>query len=174
MSYCGHMRHPIPLRRRDSVQTLRQALAQSDDAEQKTRIRAIINIQEGVKRTRVAEHFVISRTTLLSWVVAYNKGGIVALKMSKGGRPEGNPKWNTKMFGALAKEIDKGGRYWSVPLMQQWIKKKYKKHIPETTVWYHVTSLDYSYKSARPHPYQGDTAQQEVFKKGASPASFTH
>ena len=88
--------------------------------------------------------------------------------MSKGGRPEGNPTWDRAIFDELIKEIDKGGRYWSVPLMHEWIKEKYKKEIPENTVWYHVTGLDYTYKSARPHPMQGDTAKQDAFKKGVS------
>jgi len=161
------MAHPISLRGRDSVAELRRKIKASGDEAQKARIRAIINIKEGATRVEVARRFVVDTDSVTAWVKAYNKGGVAALAMSKGGRPEGNPRWDAKIFDSLVKEIDRGGRYWSVPLMRQWIEEHFKKNIPENTVWYHVTGLDYSYKSARPHPYKGNTEKQEAFKKGA-------
>lgn len=158
----------IALAERDSIAQLRTALRTSIDEAQKTRLRAIIGIKEGTSRREMARILVVSRTSVISWILAYNTGGIPALTMSKGGRPEGNPTWDTAIFDALTKEIDKGGRYWSVPLMQEWIKEKYHKEIPENTVWYHMTDLDYTYKSARPHPMKGDLAKQDAFKKGVS------
>ena len=160
--------HTITLLRRDSIANLRRAIRESDDEEQKTRLRAIISIKEGSTRTEAARAFVVSRTSVISWIAAYNEGGVAALKMSKGGRPEGNPVWDTAIFDALAKEIDKGGRYWSAPLMQEWIREHYEKDIPGNTVWYHVKGLSYSYKSARPHPHKGNAEAQQAFKKGAS------
>jgi transposase len=151
------------LTRRESVTSLRQKLARSDDAEQKTRIRAIINIKEGSRRVDIVKRFVISYQALQRWVQAYNEGGVRALKFSKGGRPEGRPLWDTSIFDSLLQEIDKGGQYWSVPLMQEWIAEHHQKEIPESTIWYHVKARDYSYKSARPHPYQGNTKAQEAF-----------
>lgn len=155
----------IQLRARDSASDLKRALKESRDADQKTRIRAIINIKEGATKTKTAKRFVVSRTSVVSWVVAYNEGGVAALAMSKGGRPEGNPIWEASIFEMLAKEIDKGG-YWSIPRMQEWISQQYKKDIPEQTVWYRMDQLNYSYKSARPHPVQGNREKQESFKKG--------
>lgn len=152
----------------DTIVELRQALKESHDEAQKNRIRAIIHIKEGATHTDTARRFVVDRTSVIYWVAAYNKGGVAALKMSHGGRPGGNPKWDTSIFDTLTKEISKGGRYWSVPLMREWIQKKFKKDIPLNTVWYHVTNLKFSYKSARPHPYQGDAKKQEAFKKGVS------
>ncbi|MBU0723065.1 winged helix-turn-helix domain-containing protein [Patescibacteria group bacterium] len=115
----------------------------------------------------MAQDFVVTRKTVLYWVTTYNKGGVDALKMSKGGRPEGNPVWDTKIFNKLIKEIDKGGTYWSIPLMKEWIAKKHKKDIPINTIWYHVKQFNYSYKSARSHPYKGNKEKQEIFKKRA-------
>ena len=89
-------------------------------------------------------------------------------------RPKGNPKWDPTLFEALAREIDKGGRYWSVPCMVAWIREGYGKAIPQSTVWYHVRHLNYSYKSARPHPAKGDPAQHQAFKKGGSAAPSCH
>lgn len=160
------MAKALSLNTRDTVAQLRRAVASSCDEAQKTRIRAIIRLKEKATRTTVARDFVVDRDTVTNWVAAYNAGGIAALKMSKGGRKEGNPLWDTAIFDDLIQEIDKGGRYWSVPLMQEWIKEKYREEIPENTVWYHVTGLDYTYKSARPHPMKGDPGKQESFKKG--------
>jgi transposase len=158
----------IPISRPESIADLRSAIKQSSDEAQKTRIRAIIKIKSGVTRTEVAQEYVVERGTIIDWITAYNTGGPDALLFSKGGRPEGNPVWNTSIFDALIEEIEKQEHYWSVPLMVKWIKKNHHKDIPENTLWYHVTGLKYSYKSARPHPHLGNKAQQEVFKKGAS------
>ena len=162
----------IQLHARESMDHLRRALKESGDADQKNRIRAIISIKQGVTKTATAKRFVISRTSLISWVGAYNEGGVSALIMSKGGRPEGNQIWAAKIFEDLAKEIDKGG-YWSIPRMQEWIKERHKKEIPEQTVWYRMDKLNYSYKGARPHPVQGDREKQETFKKGACLPSWS-
>jgi transposase len=162
----------VPIQRTERIASLRRVIKKSSDPAQKTRIRAIISIKEGTPRKSVATEYVISPTTLISWVVAYNKGGTDALIFSKGGRPLGNPKWSDDIFSTLAKEIDKGG-YWSVPRMQEWLKKEYRKDIPEQTVWYRMDQLNYSYKSARPHPVQGNKERQETFKKGASPRSWS-
>ncbi len=155
----------IKLSARDTIAQLRQAIKNSNDEAQKTRIRAIINTKTGMSRTKVTNDFVISHPTLRYWIREYNRSGVKALKMSKGGRPEGNPVWDSSIFDKLAVEISKGGKYWSIPLMQEWISKNHKKEIPESTVWYHLKIRDMSYKSARPSPYKGDKETQEVFKK---------
>ena len=162
----------IQLRAHGSVDDLKRALKESADADQKTRIRAIINIKEGATKSATAQRFVVSRTSVIAWVNCYNTGGVRALLMSKGGRPEGNPTWDASIFESLAKEIDKGG-YWSVPRMMDWIKTHKKRNVPEQTVWYRMDQLGYSYKSARPHPVQGNRESQEAFKKGASYRSWS-
>ena len=156
----------IPLAEHDTLEGLKVKLKSIHDPAHKTRIRAIINTKKGSSRKEVSEVLSVSYDTIGDWVKKYNEGGVAALKTNKGGRSEGNPKWDTRIFDDLTKEIDKGGRYWSIPLMCAWIKDHKKREIPENTVWYHMADLKYSYKSARPHPYKGDTEKQEAFKKG--------
>lgn len=156
----------IALLDRDTVATMKAAIRRSKEDAQKARIRALLRVKQGVPHKRVAEEGSLSRSSLISWIKAYNESGIEALKMSKGGRPEGNPKWEKEIFEALTKEIDKGDRYWSVPVMVSWIKERYGREIPENTVWYHVRDLAYSYKSAGPSPAKGDPQAQAAFKKG--------
>ena len=152
----------------ESIDDLRRVVKTVDDEAQKTRIRSIIELREGATRREAAKRTVVDSDTITNWIKAYNRGGVAALKMSRGGRPKGNPKWDPTIFEALAREIDKGEGYWSVPRMVAWIRERYGKAIPESTVWYHVRHLDYSYKSARPHPAKGDPAQHQAFKKGGS------
>lgn len=147
-------------------------MKQSRDEGQKTRLKAIIFALKGLQRQEIVERIQVSDHSVTNWVQAYNKGGIPALTTNKGGRPPGNPKWDNDIFTSLAKELDKGG-YWSVPRMQEWLKKHYQKDIPEQTVWYRMDQLNYSYKSARPHPVLGDRDRQETFKKGASLRSWS-
>lgn len=138
-----------------------------DDEAQKTRIRAIIDLQEGATRGEAAKRTVVDTDTITNWIKAYNRGGVAALKMSRGGRAEGNPKWDPTIFETLAREIDKGERYWSVPRMVAWIRECYGKAVPESTVWYHVRHLDYSYKSARPTPPRVTRRSSRRLKRGA-------
>lgn len=144
-----------------------EAKNKSSDEGQKLRLRAIINIKKGKLSKQVSEEILISRRSLSSWVGKYNEKGIEGLVTNKGGRPEGNPKWDVKIFDALTAMIKSTGGYWSIPKMQEWIKNKYQQSIPEQTVWYHLDKLGFSYKSARPHPYKGNKEQQDSFKKRA-------
>ena len=166
MPHTGVMAGHTSVAAHDTVEQLKTSIKMSKDERQKTRLRAILALREGATGAAIAQRFVVSERSVRKWVCKYNEGGAEALVTNKGGRPGGNPKWDAKIFDALTEEIDKGGRYWSVPIMQEWIKENYKKDIPENTVWYHVTGLDYSYKSARPHPYRGNKETQDAFKRG--------
>ncbi len=119
----------------------------------------------------MAQSLVVSRTSVIAWLALYNQGGTEALKLGKGGRPEGNPVWDDAPFQKLAKEIDKGG-YWSIPRMQEWLAVHHQVAVPEQTVWYRMAQMGYSYKSARPRPAQGSREQRAAFKKGGLPRSW--
>lgn len=139
----------------------------SSDEGQKLKLRAIINLKKGKKVKEVAEALLVSRQSLSAWQRIYNHTGVDGFLTRKGGRPEGNPIWDEKIFTDLTRHVEKTGGYWSVPLMQKWVEGKYSKTIPLQTIWYHLCLLEFSYKSARPHPYKGDQKRQESFKKGA-------
>lgn len=160
------MKHHIPLAPRDTVEQLARTLKNARDPILTMRLRAIVLRKHGKDPQEIAASLLVSDRSVRNWVLLYNTGGITALAPKPKGRAEGNPKWNAALFEDLAKEIDKGG-YWSIPRMQEWLKKHHKKDIPEQTVWYRMDQLQYSYKSARPHPVQGNKERQEAFKKGA-------
>ncbi len=151
----------------DSLPALRLAITKTSDAAWKQRLKAVLKAREGKKRKEIAEQLVASERSVGTWIKAYNMGGKAALKTKPSGRKPGPQRWDTAIFDALAHEIDKGG-YWSIPRMQEWLSKHKHQDIPEQTVWYRMDQLQYSYKSARPHPVQGNKERQEAFKKGAS------
>jgi transposase len=150
-----------------TIQELTIIKSKSHDDGLKLKLRALINLKKGKAVKDVAEDLLVSRQSLSEWQRRYNTEGIAGLQTNKGGRPEGNPTWDTSIFTALTTHVTETGGYWSVPLMQQWIQKQYTKTIPLQTIWYHLCLLEFSYKSARPHPYKGDRERQEAFKKGA-------
>jgi transposase len=131
------------------------------------KLRALINLKKGKAVKEVAETLLVSRQSISDWQRRYNTEGLRGLETNKGGRPQGNPKWDTSIFKKLTDHVKETGGYWSVPLMQEWIEEQYAKTIPLQTIWYHLCLLEFSYKSARPHPYKGDMKRQESFKKGA-------
>jgi transposase len=162
------MRPPIALAKRHTVDELQKFCKKSKDEAQKTRVRAIINIKKGKSRIEIVDLFNVNRDTVTNWVNMYNANGTEGLQTNLGGRPQGNPKWDTDIFEKLGKEIDTKKGYWSIPKMQQWILKEKKENIPEQTIWYHMHEVeDYTYKSARPHPMKGNREQQASFKKRA-------
>jgi len=156
----------------DTATELRQKLRTAHDEAFKNRIKAILLALEGKKRYEIVERLSVDAKSVTTWVQRYNTHGVSGLISNRGGRPEGNPKWDISIFNELAREIDKGG-YWSIPRMQEWLKKHKQVDIPEQTVWYRMDQLNYSYKGARPHPVQGDKERQATFKKGASPRSWS-
>lgn len=164
------MAHFTPVSARHTIAELQSAVKQSRDEGQKTRIRAIIAAKAGASRNEIVALLSVCDHTVTNWVQAYNEGGVEALCTNTGGRPKGTTRWDEDIFTALAKEIDTGG-YWSIPRMQDWISARYDKKIPEQTVWYRMDKLKYSYKSARPHPVQGNKEKQAAFKKGVSSRS---
>lgn len=149
-----------------TLEQLMEIKRKSVDEGQKLKLRAIINIKKGKKIKQVSEDLLVSRQSLSAWQRIYQSKGVEGFLTNKGGRPEGNPTWDSKIFTALTKHVKNTGGYWSVPLMQKWIKEKYLKTIPLQTIWYHLCLLEFSYKSSRPHPYKGDRERQESFKKG--------
>lgn len=157
----------IQLTGKNSLLKLKAVLKTSKDEAQKTRLRIILNILKGKQRLAIAEDLSININTITNTVKKYNEQGVEGLKTDKGGRPEGNPKWDTGIFTDLTKEIDKQDKYWSIPIMVEWIKENKKQTIPYNTIWNHMKNLKYSYKSARPSPYLGNTEKQEAFKKRA-------
>lgn len=161
------MKHHIALLAHHSIIHLETAAKKTHDLAEKVRIKAIILRTRGKTPQEISEILVITDRSVTGWILKYNDGGLTALASKLSGRPKGKPKWNVSLFEDLATEIDKGG-YWSIPRMQKWIKEHHQKDIPEQTVWYRMDQLNYSYKSARPHPMQGNKEKQDVFKKGAS------
>jgi transposase len=160
----------ITVAEHDTFEMLREKLKKASDEAYKTRLKALLLAKRGKKRFEIVEQLTVNPGSVTIWLQRYNTSGTSALLSNKGGRPKGDQKWSSSLFDALAKEIDKGG-YWSIPRMQKWISEHYQKDIPEQTVWYRMDRLKYSYKSARPHPVQGNKEKQELFKKGDSSRS---
>jgi len=160
------------LKNHHTLEELVRAIKTSTDEGQKLRLKAIANIKKGKQIKQVSEELLVSGRSISTWQNIYNINGVEGLKTNKGGRKEGNPKWDTTIFDTLGKTIKTKGGYWSIPKMQEWIKETYMKNIPEQTVWYHLDRLGFSYKSSRPHPYKGDKERQESFKKGALQKSW--
>jgi transposase len=157
----------ITIQNHETLESLRYKLKKASDQGYKTRLKAIVLAKQGKKRFEIVEQLTVNPGSVTTWLQRYNQSGTAGLLSNKGGRPEGNPKWDSCLFTALAKEIDKKKGYWSIPRMQDWLYTKKQVEIPEQTVWYRMNQLQYSYKGARPHPVQGSTEQQAAFKKGS-------
>ena len=156
----------IQLENKHSYETLKSLLENNKDELMKTRVKILLLIKKSFSRKEISGRLSVNIDTITDVVKRYNQNGVSSLKTNKGGRPEGNPIWDAKIFDKLVEEINKQDRYWSIPLMQEWIEQNYKKSIPEQTVWYRMRKMNrMSYKSSRPHPYLGNKTKQDNFKK---------
>ena len=151
-------------RAHDEKTLLILSIKETRDEACKTRLRAVLGRITGKTKHEVAESLVVSTRSVDRWYVSYKKSGIKSLRTKKSGRRKGDVIWSADIFESLTKEIDKG-EYWSVPRMMKWIKDNHGVNIPEQTVWYRISQIGYSYKSARPNPYKGDKEKQDDFKK---------
>ena len=133
---------------------------------EKNRAKAIIRSINIENKQEIANDYSVSVRSIQSWIHNYLQSGTIALKDNQGGRPVGTNKWSDEIFIELCKEIDKGGKYWSIPIMSAWIQEKYQTDIPLGTIWYRISHNNYTFKSARPHPMLGNKEKQELFKKG--------
>ena len=161
------MAQSIAVAERDSIDELRTVLQKSRDEGQKTRIRAVIAAKVGGSRSHIAALFSICERSVTNWIKAYNESGTEALRTKVGGRPKGSARWSDDIFQRLVAAIDQEGGYWSIPRMQGWLKEHAEHIVPLVTIWYRVSALGYSYKSARPVPEKGNEEMQAHFKKTA-------
>lgn len=77
----------------------------------------------------------IGKAAIFSWLKKYNKDGLEGLRrISKGGRKEGNPKWDNKVFEVLFAKLDSMEEFWSVPKMAEWMKDEFNVEVPERTI----------------------------------------
>jgi transposase len=155
----------IKIKNKHTIQELENFILSCTDKEQKKKVQAILQIRQGKTRADMARKYSVKANTVTDWIKRYNEKSLKGLETNKGGRPEGNPKWENAHFDALVKEINKQDKYWSLALMSEWLETTYKDTVPLSTVWYRMTQSGYSHKSSRPSPYLGDTKKQEEFKK---------
>jgi transposase len=163
------MAKAITLNNQHTAEALKQEIKQTRDGRYRLRLQAIVLIKEGLTAQTIAKQLMIGRDTFFRWVKWYNEKGLEGIRdVSKGGRSDGNPKWDTALFTALFVELDKMEEFWSVPKMQAWIEKEYDVVIPQRTIQNHLKKHGYSFKSSRPNPYKGDEKLQKHFKKVVS------
>ena len=156
----------LKIKEHDTIEELREKIRYTKDGRYQLRLNTIVLAKRGIRSKEIQKELMISSKTYYSWIHHYNEGGTEALENIKiTGRKEGNPKWDNKIFEELFLELDAMEEYWSIPKMQNWIKERYNKDIPYSTVEYRLHKSKYSYKSNRPSPYKGDKELQEEFKK---------
>ena len=135
------------------------------DGRYRLKLNVILEIKKGKKAKEIQSNFLISQTTYYRWLKKYNKGGVELLKTNLGGRAEGNPKYENKIFKELFLKLDEMEEWWSVLKMVEFVKERHNVDVLPETMRVRVKKAGYSWKSNRPSPYKGDKDKQESFKK---------
>jgi len=149
-----------------SEEELKKIIRDTKDGRYRLRVQTILYVMQNKSTQEIHKQLMVSTYSIFNWLNIYNKEGLEGLRnITKGGRKEGNPKWDDAIFKALFKKLDQMEEYWSVPKMRVWIEKEFNVSIPERTIRHRLKVGRYSFKSSRPNPYKGDPNLQAAFKK---------
>ena len=160
----------IQLINHDTEDELLQEIRKSNNGRYQHRLRAILLVKRGLTATAIQAELLISSATYCKWLKNYNEHGKDILKQHNSGRKNGNPKYDSKIFEELFKQLDLMQEYWSVIKMQKFVKELHDIEVPNETMRMRVKRAGYSYKSNRPSPYKGDEKLQKILKKTVSQA----
>ncbi len=156
----------ITIKHHHSEEALEHEIKHAKDGRYRLRVQVILWAMREKSSDCIKQELLVSKPAIFRWARWYNKKGLEGLlNVSKGGRKEGNPKWDNEIFQALFAKLDLMEEFWSVPKMASWIAQTYSQEIPEQTIHYRLKKGGYSFKSSRPNPYKGDPALQAAFKK---------
>jgi transposase len=145
---------------------LEKEIKRTKDGRYRLRIQTILLAMRKMSAHAIQKQLMISNLSIFRWAKWYNNKGLEGIKeVSKGGRAEGNPKWDNAIFEALFAKLDLMEEFWSVPKMAAWIQEIHGKAIPEQTIHNRLKIGGYTFKSSRPNPYKGDPELQAAFKK---------
>lgn len=160
------MAKPITIKIQHTSEELEREVKKTRDGNYRLRVQVILSIVQGKETKKIQQELMISNPTIFSWIKRYNDKGLEGLhEICRGGRKEGNPKWNDAIFKALFAKLDLMEEFWSVPKMAEWIAEQYEQKIPERSIHNRLKKGGYSFKSSRPNPYKGDPELQAAFKK---------
>lgn len=163
------MAKAITIKEHNTLEEIEREIKTTRDGRYRLRLQAIHLVMQRMHSAEIQSQLMISRPALFKWVKWYNEKGLDGiLKVSLGGRPEGNPKWDDSIFTALCAKLDLMEEFFSIPKMKAWIEDTYKVSIPERTIHYRLRANGYTFKSSRPNPYKGDPDLQAAFKKTES------
>ncbi len=156
----------ITVMRHHEEEDLEKEIKWTKDGRYRLRVQTVLLAMQKMNSDEIQKRLLVNKHSIFRWVRWYNEKGLEGIKeVSKGGRKEGNPKWDNAIFEALFAKLDLMEEFWSVPKMQVWIQEEYQKEIPEQTIHYRLKKGGYSFKSSRPNPYKGDPDLQAAFKK---------
>lgn len=156
----------ITIEKHNTLEELEQEIKTTRDGRYRLRLQTIHLVMQKLHSQEIRSQLMISNPSLFKWVKWYNEKGLEGIrKVSLGGRPEGNPKWDNSIFTALFAKLDLMEEFFSIPKMQTWIEETYGVNIPERTIHHRLKVNGYTFKSSRPNPYKGDPNLQAAFKK---------
>jgi transposase len=125
-------------------------------------------LKQGKKVIEIAEILGRLPQTINRWIREYKKNGIAGLRAKKrSGRPSVLSKEEKKdLKKDLQNPATKHGHktdLWTLPVVMQHIKKKYKKKISKTATWRLLKGLGLSSKKAEKRYYEADISAQKKF-----------
>ena len=146
---------------------LRRKARRENNGRVSTRLLAIANVLDGMKRGDAARQAGMSRLRLRDWIKRYNENGIEGLR----DRPKGhvNRRLTAEQEKELKEIVEQGPNgllvRWRWKDLKEELKKRFGVEYHERTIGKILNRLGFSYISVRPIHPRTDIESQESFKK---------
>lgn len=120
---------------RESIFELKQMLKTEKKPRQKERLRMLYLFRTGQAKTRksAAEMLSVHRTTVSSWLNAYERGGLGRL-LHIGTKPNHKLSLPAHVLHTLKRKLRRRRGFSGYKSIQQWLKKRYSLSVPYSTV----------------------------------------
>lgn len=153
-----------------SYEHIQKLYRETDDAKLKIRYLAMLKFMEGFTSVAVSEMLNTSDSTVRDWLNRYNKYGPEGLipHKPKGAKCKLTEEQLDKVYRALLESPREHGfnkSNWTMPVLKQWISKKFGVNYSEGSMYKFVRRLGFTMQRPKKQCKNADPVKQEAFKK---------
>jgi len=155
----------------DSLETLREAVQRTSDADERDRIRMVMHAKQGETGAAIAQRLGYVARAVRKWIQRYNEGGLAGLKdLARSGRPRHLEKTKDE---DVRKRLDEGAKPEDGVCVlrgedvRRILQEEFGARYSLSGTYAVLHRLGYSSLMPRPQHPEADQAAQEEFEKNS-------
>ena len=156
----------------DTLEELRAAVHRTHDADERDRVRMVVQASEGETGAAIAQRFGCSSRAVRKWIARYNEGGLAGLKdLPRSGRPrhlESAKEEDVRRRLDAGAQAEDGVCALRGEDVRRILEEEFDARYSLSGTYVVLHRLGYSSLMPRPQHPQADVAAQEEFEKNPS------